>query len=317
MAYSRRSTGRVYTGWLRSAATEPTGQDGLPATSHAPYPVDFLPWFILSGRSRSDHQSEPSDLLDLDHRDYVLTHSLEQFFSIWAAAYLSQNRSFRLAQVWLVNFYVRSFWVGKGLFLTNKFLSLATVAVLLGVVAGSAMSENVSFGALSSNDDGGTEIITDSLNSLEWLRWDVLADKTYAEIAIATSSGGAYAGWDIAGIGKAQAFTDAFLNGLTNSCTTAQTSLRACASPLSANFDGLLGSNYSTDYNVAFFLSDNGNSQEVGLVQTSILGQSLGKLNDWAMISGSDYYSSSGVGSSITWLLYRGKVAAPNFASLP
>ena len=78
-------------------------------------------------------------------------------------------------------------------------------------LAGAAQAAPVSFGSLSSNGDGSTEIISDALNNLEWLRWDVEADLTYQETVDLISGMGARAGegWAIADAAKARAFTDA------------------------------------------------------------------------------------------------------------
>ena len=47
-------------------------------------------------------------------------------------------------------------------------------------------------GSLSSNDDGSTQIITDSLNHVEWLRWDQIPEYTYEQTreALSTIAGG-------------------------------------------------------------------------------------------------------------------------------
>ena len=78
-------------------------------------------------------------------------------------------------------------------------------------LAGAAHATPVSFGSLSNNDDGSTEIISDALNNLEWLRWDVEADLTYQDTVDLISGMGARAGegWAIADAAKARAFTDA------------------------------------------------------------------------------------------------------------
>ena len=74
------------------------------------------------------------------------------------------------------------------------FAALAA-SVSLGVAA---QASTITVGSLTSADDGSTEVIVDTLNNREWLRWDVLADLTYAETLAATSSGGAYADFIIA-----------------------------------------------------------------------------------------------------------------------
>ena len=120
---------------------------------------------------------------------------------------------------------------------------VAAVA-LLGFSAANAAT--ISYGALSSNDDGRTDFILDTLNNYEWLRWDVLADMTYQQTLDAIAPGQAYAGFKIAGIQEAQQFANALLQGGSNLCTTNAFSALICANGLSTDLDALLGSNYTS-----------------------------------------------------------------------
>lgn len=195
----------------------------------------------------------------------------------------------------------------------------AAVGLCSALLAAPASAAPISFGSLSSNDDGSTEIITDSLNDRDWLRWDVLKDLTYAQTLTAIGAGGAYEGWSIAGIQEAQDFTDALLSGGSNACTTTQTGYTQCAGGLSVDFDALLGSSYSSHHSYAWFLSDNQTQQAVGYVHANSYpyassgGTSAHKDNQWSFITSSDNYSSSGFYSStpIGWLLYRDTATTP------
>ena len=136
-------------------------------------------------------------------------------------------------------------------------------------LAGAAQAAPVSFGSLSSNDDGSTEIISDALNNLEWLRWDVEADLTYQETVDLISTGArAGEGWAIADADKARAFTDALFG--TNPCSNA-TGFANCGSGFATDFAGkLLGENYTTTSNLAWFLNGpaEASGANVGYVQT-------------------------------------------------
>jgi len=70
----------------------------------------------------------------------------------------------------------------------------------------------ITIGALTSNDDGSTSVISDTLNNLDWLRWDELADLTYAETLFQTSLVGHYLDWTIAGANEANLFLNTLLN---------------------------------------------------------------------------------------------------------
>ena len=122
-------------------------------------------------------------------------------------------------------------------------------------LAGAAQAAPVSFGSLSSNDDGSTEIISDALNNLEWLRWDVEADLTYQETVDLISTGArAGEGWAIANADKARAFTDALFG--TNPCSNA-TDFATCRSDLPLDLSLLLGDNYNVSDDFAWFLYGN------------------------------------------------------------
>jgi len=109
----------------------------------------------------------------------------------------------------------------------KKFNYLCGVAMLLLCQYGQASI--ITIGALSSDYDGSTYTITDNLNNLEWLRWDVLADLNYAETLTAIGTGGAFDGWQIAHNAEAQMFASALFDGVTPTCNTSDsTSSQLC-----------------------------------------------------------------------------------------
>ena len=186
-------------------------------------------------------------------------------------------------------------------------LWVAAVAAL--GIASAADAASVSYGALSSNDDGSTEVITDSLNNLEWLRWDVLADRNYAETVAATGAGGAYEGWSIADDVKAQAFTDALLRDHTNNCTTTGPGDLpvSCGSGVTADFDALLGNNYAEGVSLAWFLANANANGDAGFVTVGSAGGTVEKDVACCTIEETDVFSANGGSPQypVTWLLYR------------
>ena len=187
---------------------------------------------------------------------------------------------------------------------------MAAVGLMAGPIVGNATP--FSYGALSSNDDGSTEIITDSLNSYEWLRWDVLNQPDYAQTLAAISSGGAYEGWQIAHNAQAQMFTDALLFGSSNGC--AITGAQACSNSLPDNLFGLFGASFALPAvnTYAWFLSDNGVGEEVGSVRYSNTETGVFiKFNEQASIAEADTYS-----GNVGWLLYRPATAVPEPGTL-
>ncbi|MBC3766932.1 PEP-CTERM sorting domain-containing protein [Neptunicella marina] len=99
-----------------------------------------------------------------------------------------------------------------------KKIKLALSLCLLLTVSLNTQATLISIGALSSNDDGSTQIIVDTLNNREWLRWDVLASLTYAETVTAISAGGAYEGFTLAGIGDIGLLLNALFYPSVNTC---------------------------------------------------------------------------------------------------
>jgi hypothetical protein len=191
----------------------------------------------------------------------------------------------------------------------NKKL-LAALSAGLVALPFAANAVPVSFGALSSDDDGSTEIINDSLNNYEWLRWDVLADLTYQQTLAAISSGGQYEGWQLARNGEAQLFTNALLQGRSNSCTAVGSD--SCNEILPSNLTDLLGNSGPGGLNnVIGFLSED--NIQAGYLQYTHEGDfgTLSKFNDVADIALQD------AGENVGWLLYRTGGTVPPPASVP
>ncbi|HVY82102.1 MAG TPA: PEP-CTERM sorting domain-containing protein [Steroidobacteraceae bacterium] len=173
----------------------------------------------------------------------------------------------------------------------KKLTSIAVAGLLAAPIAANAVP--VSFGALSSNDDGSTQVIYDSLNNVEWMRWDVMDTFSYDQTLAAISNGGQFAGqgWRFAYNQQAQMFTNALLQGLPNACTT--TGEDTCNSTLPANLSYLLGDTFGTLTEQVSFLTDDGGSENPGYISYTHEGEYgvLYKSNEW--------------GGGYGWLLYR------------
>lgn len=195
-------------------------------------------------------------------------------------------------------------------------LPTALSAAVLLSWPGVSSAAPMSFGKLTTDFD---QVIVDSLNNREWLRWDKLMTLTYAETVSAIAPGGPYDGWRIAGIQEAQHFTEALLFGRSNGCTVLSTTVtETCADGPLPDLTPFLGNNFTGGEDVKFFLSDNGTGFEVGLLQY-YRGQqfdTVRKVNDWDTMSRSDLFALSP--QPIGWLLYRdtGYVSLPNTISL-
>jgi hypothetical protein len=182
-------------------------------------------------------------------------------------------------------------------------------ALLVGLLFGSVDSSAavVSHGSLTSNDDGSTQIIADSLNNLHWLRWNgPQLGLTYAQTVAAIGPGGSLEGWQIARNAEAQLFVEALLSGSSNACLASGAD--SCNSTLPTNLTGLLGDSYADQYDdFVWFLSDNDVGAEVGSIYYYDQTAFLFKENEATTIADADNYSSSGTYPqlSIGWLLFR------------
>ena len=179
-------------------------------------------------------------------------------------------------------------------------LALAVSTLVLSTTVNAAV---VTQGALSTNNDGSTNIITDTLNNLEWLRFDVLPQQTYTETvaALSTQDGG---GWNIAGTVQAHLFVDALLFNAADTCNPSISISTLCGTTSSWS-DGNLGDDYTSTWDYAFFLRTDGKAGYISVDQTgSVHVDPLFNTTEYT-----DYYAGDNP-ESITWLLYRGDVSA-------
>ena len=203
---------------------------------------------------------------------------------------------------------------------------LISAAVLAAATfnAGSAYAAPITIGALSSNDDGSPEIVTDSLNNLEWLRWDVLNVPLFADTLAAIAPGGAYEGWKIAGIDKAQAFLNALLAPSTPTCFADARGNETCTG-VAGDYNALLGNNYLDTTSAVYFYSDNGTGSTLGTLFHGTATSNIGRKIEWGEIATADFFNDPNYWaptsftfiSPVSALLYREVSPVPVPASLP
>jgi hypothetical protein len=183
---------------------------------------------------------------------------------------------------------------------------LSSIAALISVYILSVSTVQaipVTIGALSSNDDGSTEVISDSLNNIEWLRWDILGALTYSETVDIISAGGAYEGWNIANDTHALQFVTALSPDGNAACGQDMIETSCYNNPRS-DYLKLIGGNYSYQETRAFFLQETTN-EEAGQIQVFDGYGSISKFR-WGTIFGSDAYSGYfSTWPNVTWMLYR------------
>jgi len=176
-----------------------------------------------------------------------------------------------------------------------------------------ASADPITIGNLSSNDDGSTNIIIDTLNNLEWLRWDVIPELNYAQ----TLTYAAANGWSIAGLAEAQMFVDAMFGAGT--CDTTDNTGQQCGSNPGVGFQGLTGDNNGPAYDYVWFLSDNERFEEVGFLWSISYFSSDPTFDLYSMVLFTDNTSierSDVIGPDFSWLLYRSPTAVPEPGTL-
>lgn len=191
-----------------------------------------------------------------------------------------------------------------------KFAAFALFA-LLSAFATNSNASVVTVGSLTRDTTQST--ISDSLNNRTWLGFDITKGLTYAQTVTATSAGGTFAGFSIAHNYDAQLFTNALLSGGSNLCTISDNSV---CSVVNLNSEHVVGESYFSassfggqyDFDIAYFLSDNGVGLDVGIVYIfsdySRDGFNLLiKNNDWTTFANAD--TNSILPYSIGWLLFR------------
>ena len=178
---------------------------------------------------------------------------------------------------------------------------LFALAVSVLAISTSVNAAVVTHGSLSSDDS--TNIITDSLNNYEWLRFDVLAGQTYADTlaALNTQDGG---GWSIAGVTQANMFVDAMALGSPITCASWND---RCWSLSNWN-DGDFGNNWTSLYDNAYFLNDAGRA---GFIELYEGPQEFNIDDDYWTIAEVDAFVAGGTARQSTWLTYREVSAVP------
>ena len=175
----------------------------------------------------------------------------------------------------------------------------------LSCFVSSAQAGLITIGALTSNNDGSTIVITDTLNSLEWLRWDQFADLTYAETLVKSSA----LGWTIAGVKEANLFIDALLNRTNHECADNDTTFLSCGDSgtfSSAQYTALLGDSFTrgtSSVDAAWFYDDLITDGSAGVLNLE-LGTKNEKYNTFGNIALTDTYATKS-DESIGWLMYR------------
>jgi hypothetical protein len=182
-----------------------------------------------------------------------------------------------------------------------KSIVLGASALILSSSVNAAV---ITHGALSANDDGTSNIITDSLNDYEWLRFDVLASLTRSETlaVLNTQDGG---GWSIADASKALLFINAILSNSTNSCSLT-TSTQGCGA-VAGWSEGDFGDNYVSSGEIVWYESD---VTEAGFIFIDDSGY-VSNETAWGDYVSTDGYSASGSNQDVSWLLYREVATVP------
>lgn len=195
-----------------------------------------------------------------------------------------------------------------------KLVSLL-LAAAAAVATFAAQATTVTVGSLSR--DLASNTIVDSMNGRDWLGFDVTKGLTYAQTLAAIGASGVFQGYSIAHNADAQLFVNAMAGG-TNLCTVSGNGFCMTGSQDAEKVVGESYVNYrlyanSHDSDLAWFLSDNGTGQAVGIVEVATddltTNDFVFKTNEWSAIGNADFYATFSYDgrtpATIGWLLYR------------
>jgi len=174
---------------------------------------------------------------------------------------------------------------------SGVFSSVASAAVILG---------NLTYDGTYITGDGYTYLGLDTTSVI---------GTTYADFVAATSAGGAFEGFSIAGVAEADQFIDSLLAG-TNACSGAGTVDGTVCGQVSGWTAGLFGSNYTGTTGDWFQFEDfNGTGYDVGATGIRASGQVEQYENPgWAQCTLCD----EGIG----YLVYQVTIPEPSVVAL-
>jgi hypothetical protein len=168
-------------------------------------------------------------------------------------------------------------------------------------------------------ENAGDIYVTDTVNNVDYMRWDQNFNLTLAEITAATlEAGNALQGWSVATSLQANNFTDALLGvGYGNLCSGFLSSTCEADVLLATEIRELLGYNYSLLNSYQMFVNDIGSS-DVGIMYNFEYG--FGKDEVWDNVETGDFWSTntSTIGDDwFTYQLYRPSQSASFDVSAP
>jgi hypothetical protein len=177
---------------------------------------------------------------------------------------------------------------------------LPILFLFTGFQANAALIGNLTYDGTYISGDGRTYLGLNTIAS-----WD------YATTLASTQVGGAYEGFRIANTADADFFIGSLFGANVDNCSTVDgvASNLTCGT-VAGWTDGIFGDNFSPSTDSFFFLSDEHNTIEVGLV--SVDAHTLIQYEIYSGIAYSDYFSdtSSITQLDVTWLLVNDTVAS-------
>ena len=199
------------------------------------------------------------------------------------------------------------------------------LAVLIMTASGMVNAAVINIGNLTL-ENAGDIFVTDTLNGIDYMRWDQVKDLNFTQLSAKLASDPLYQGWSIATNVIANNFTNALLPNNMSLCNNVVISTRCNndTPPVLFEYDKfvtLMGVSYDLNdfINLAFFLNPlNAKFNEVGYIEAYSKNETLTKVNSWSSIEYSDNYSQSGSASnnSIGFMLYRQSVDVPEPTTL-
>jgi hypothetical protein len=185
--------------------------------------------------------------------------------------------------------------MGIGFILSVKKL-LPILFLFTGFQANAVVIGNLTYDGTYISGDGRTYVGLDTIAA-----WDYATT-----LAATTEVDGPYEGFRIANTADADFFIGSLFGASNDNCSTVDgtASTSEFCGILSGWTDGVFGDNYSSLEDLFFFVSDETNGDEVGVMFIDYLGYVLQNERGFGLID-SDMYSGSGLIPGVSWLLLR------------
>jgi hypothetical protein len=204
-----------------------------------------------------------------------------------------------------------------------RFNHLKAAFVIMILTTSGITSAGITVGNLTLKNAGDT-YITDTVNNVDYMRWDQQLNLTFAQITAATvNTENDLYGWSIASNLQANNFTDALLANISggSQCSVLGTAVCGDATNSHGNeaIKELLGVNYTTSSSMYALFSNQGPGKDLGRLHYKHDGVVVKLNNNTDIFENGDKWATGQHGSNrvMSYMLVRDNVSGTSSVSTP